>query len=943
LRIDNDGARRRRRPPVDRSPAPTSDAVGWHESCRQSGVIHPSFHGAKRVGRRWRLLDIRPEERRVMVAAFLVLFGWLAAHTILETGRDALFLSRLPASQLPWMYLAMAVLAILFTRTRASSLAGGRALPALLAVCAGGTLLFWAAPLHGPWGLRALYVWTGLAATLISVAFWLLLGEIYTIAQARRLYASIGLGSQLGAMAGAAVARAMSGGLAPHHLLAAAAAVFLLTALGPARLVTAAAQAVHQDAPVRAAPIPLGPLDLRRETYLVRVAGLVLLSTVAFTLGDYVFRSAVAQAIPPARLGRFFASFYLTLGAVSIAAQLLLSGWLIRVLGVSRALAALPLLVIPGAIGVAAGAGLVGALLLKTIDGALRPSLNRVGTELLFVPVPENVRSRAKPTIDVFGARGGQALASLFILGTLASGGSTRVIAGTAALTCLAWAGLTLALQPHYLDVFRAAVRKGTLLDGSVLPTLDLSSLEAVFAALNSRDDGEVLAALELLGSQGRARVMPALLLHHPSKPVVLRTLTLLAATKRVDWLPVAERLMESGDAEIRAAALRARTTANPDESALRAAVRDPSPLVRATALVGLIGSRADTDGAWTGLRTLAASASSATRIAVAEAIEQQPAPVFAGALLRLAESPDARVLTHVARAMAKVKSRAFLPTLIGWLRARAVRDAAREALREHGDEGLRALDDALFDPRTPPRVREHIPRTISLFPPDEAVAVLQRHLLAERDGKVRFKILRGLGRIATDHPNVRFDPAVVREAAARTVDAAIEVLRFRVGLVRGAQKVPARSTPAHRVLVTLLRDKESHRIERFFRVIQLRFRNEDVRAIHWGLRNADRRVRALSRELLEHLLEEPLRGTVMALVDDLPDEERLARLARGPEPDEDYHGLLSAMVEAGSPSLRSLAALHADELGFAVGAVPGPFAAATDRHPSPVEHIDGR
>ena len=55
-----------------------------------------------------RLLDVRPEERRPTAIAFLVLFGILAAHTILETARDALFLARLPPSQLPWMYLAMA-------------------------------------------------------------------------------------------------------------------------------------------------------------------------------------------------------------------------------------------------------------------------------------------------------------------------------------------------------------------------------------------------------------------------------------------------------------------------------------------------------------------------------------------------------------------------------------------------------------------------------------------------------------------------------------------------------------------------------------------------------------------------------------------------------------------------------------------------------------------
>ncbi len=905
-------------------------------------------HPTQRIAGRWtswsRLLDLRPEERRVTLAAFLVLFGWLAAHTILEIARDALFLARLPAHELAWMYLAMAALAVLFTRTKASRLAGGRSLAALLGVSAGGTLLFWAAPLSGPWGLRALYVWTGLAATLISVAFWLLLGEIYTITQARRLYVAIGLGSQLGAMAGAAVVRGMASGLDPHHLLAASAALFLLTAVGPARFVTAAARTLHQEAPVDANPPPLEVRAIARHPYLARVAVFILLSTIAFTLGDYVFKSAVAQAVEPARLGSFFASFYLALNALSIVAQLFLSGWLMRTLGVSRALAVLPLVVMPGAMVVAAGAGLAGALLLKTADGALRPSLNRVGVELLFVPVPEALRAAAKPAIDVLGARGGQALASVFVLAVVAWGGGNRLIAGAATLTCLLWAGVALALRPHYLDVFRAAVREGGLLEGAALPALDLSSLEALFGVLNSREDGEVLAALELLADQGRARVLPALLLYHPSKPVVLRTLALLTDSGRVDWIPTADRLLESEDPDIRAAALRARTIAQPDERLLRRASQDTSPFVRATALVGLIGSGADPEDAWNGLQELAASPSLATRVAVAEAIERQPAPAFERLLLQLADSRDERLARHVARAMAKVRRPAFLATLIGWLSSREAREAAREALVEHGEEALRALDEALFDPRTPARVREHIPRTVSLFPPDQAVGVLQRHLLAERDGRVRFKILRGLGRIATDHPEVALDGTLVRKVAAGTVAAAIDALRFRVGLVNGAERVPARATPAHRLLVTLLRDKESHRIERFFRLLQLLFREEDVRAIHRGLRNADRRVRAASRELLENLLEDPLRETVTALVDELDDRQRLARLGTvsESEPADDYASFLTLMLETGSPSLRSLAAFHASEIGIPVRSVNGPLAAFGP--PASVgEHADGR
>ena len=390
---------------------------------------------------------MRPEERRVTVAAFLVLFGGLAAHTLMETARDALFLAHLPAHELPWMYLAMALLAVLVTQTRARVLVRGRALPAIFAAGAVGTLLFWALGGHGPWALRALFVWTGLLATFMFMAFWLLLGEMYTIAQARRLYAPIGLGNQLGMIAGAGVARAMAGALDTRHLLAASAAVLLVVALGPARILTSGVQVLRSETPVSPPATP-GALPLLRDSYLSRVGGLVLLATIAFTLGDYVFKSAVAEAVAPARLGSFFASFHLAVATLSIGVQLFLSGALMRVLGVSRALAVLPLLVLPAAVGVALGAGLAGALLLRTLDGALRPAINKVGIELLFVPVPEALRSSAKTAIEVFGVRGGQALASVAILAVVAWGAGNEVIASAAAVTCVAWAGLALALQP---------------------------------------------------------------------------------------------------------------------------------------------------------------------------------------------------------------------------------------------------------------------------------------------------------------------------------------------------------------------------------------------------------------------------------------------------------------------------------------------------------------
>jgi ATP:ADP antiporter, AAA family len=866
-----------------------------------------------------RLLFVRPEERRGTVAAFLTIFGTLAAHTLLETARDALFLARLPASRLAIVYLLIALVAVAVSqapwgRRRAS---GAFALSRLLGLGAAVTFLFWAL---GRWQssleLYALYVWTGLLGSLVVLQFWMVLGELYTLTQAKRLYSLVWTGSLLGAVAGAAAAR-MVADIAPASALVLASSILLaLTAVGPAL-------ALGRADAGRTRPRPRATLAdsvalLKSDAYVRGLAVLVLVSTAALTLGDYVFKSAVARSVPAQSLGTFFGGFYTVLNLLALVAQVVAGGWLFRALGLHRALWVLPALVFVGASGVALGGGLVAALLLKGADGSLRNSLHRTGTELLYLPLADGVRAQAKPLIDLVGQRGGQALASVLILSeTLLRRGDVVLAAASAALS-LVWIAWISDLKGLYLDVFRSALREGTLRPAVDLPPVDLVSLETLFAALNSTDDNEVVAAMDLLAEEGRARLVPALILYHPSQKVVLRALELFASEGRVDFLPVAERLGRHVDAEIRAAALRASTRLRPEELHLRAAGTDASPLVRATAAVGLVAGGWGGDEARAVFDALLAEGSDETSIALARAIAAQPSAVFEEPLLRLADGGSERALVAVASAMGAVRSPRFLPALLGFLGAREVRAEARAAFLAHGEEGLAFLDEALGDQGMPVELRRNIPRTVALFPAAEAAAVLARHVVGEPSGAVRYRILRGMNRLAAS-PDVRFDPALVRSATNATMAAVFRLLHWRSVLEQGAKQRPGRSTPGHDLLVQLLRDKEEQAIERLFRLLALRHRGEDFKGIFRGLHSSEPRARASSRELLENVLEPALRDPVLAVVDDGGDAARLARAGTAYVPDAlEYEDVLSLILQTGGESLRCVAAHHVGELRLA-------------------------
>lgn len=873
------------------------------------------------------LPDIRADERRATYAAFFTLLGVMTGHALLETARDALFLARLAPTRLPWVYLAIAAVSVALFAWQQQRGPGSQNRKSLRSWLIGSALVtfgFWLLVRgRGTWTLYAFYTWTGVFATLVIVRFWILAGDLFTVSQAKRLFAFIGAGSAAGAIAGATLARLLTVALPAQHLLLAATGVLLLTALGPLQRLPEPEAEAEEPRPSRAGP---GAPEIARAVqtawgrpYLRRVAGIVLVSTVAVTLIDFIFKNAVAQSVEADRLGAFFAGTYLWLSVLGLGAQLLLVGPLLRRLGVSRVLSLLPALLLLGAAGVAAFGGLLTAFVLKSFDGLLRHSLHRTATEVLFVPLAGELRSRVKGVIDVIGQRGGQALASLGILAAAAVGHTELILALVVMALAAVWIRIAISLQDHYLALFRETLGEVSLRTHLDFPGLDLSSLEALIAALSSPDDDEVLAAIDLLAEQDRVRLIPALIFYHPSARVVVRSLELFSRVGREDFLPLKGRLLEHPDQEVRAATLRSLAWMNPDPELAARFVTDPSPIVRCTAWVGLVSfgvasaERADRE-----IRALARGGSAEERLALARAIRFSPGAAFAEVVVLLAASRELPVRLAAARAMREILNPSFIPALLEMLPHRGLRREARRTLTAIGSTALAELDRALADPDLDRKIRRQLPRAIGDFEAGPAAEILMRRFPIEADGGVRYRILRALGRLQARHPELTLDAEVLGIAAEETLAMVFSLMNWRELLARGAREDPARATHVQEMMLTLLEHREALALERLFRLLSLLHPGQDLRSIYRGTRSAKRDLRASSRELLETLLRPPMRDPLLALVDDLPNRDKLARAGRYLAPmSDDYEAVLMSLLDRGGVALRCLVAYQAGELGL--------------------------
>lgn len=854
---------------------------------------------------------IPPAERHATAAAFVTLALVLAGHAVLETARDAIFLRALPPTQLPWVYLIIAVLTLVVTSLEASVARGVRRRDLLSAFLFGSSIvtagLYAIADFESITSIWMLYVWTGVFATVATIHFWLSLSAAFTVTQAKRLFGIVGAGALVGAMGGSALARVVVSVTATHHLVVVAALCFALAAasahFGLRRALRGSAVQPVDDVPLREA---LG--TLKRNTYVQRVVVFVLLTTLAVTFADYAFKREVADTIDPARLGSFFATYYAALNAIALIVQVAAVGFLLDRLGVPRTLAVLPALLAGGGLWALLGGGLPAVLFLRGTNGVLKHSVHRTATEVLFVPLPGRERDYARTAADAVGHRVGQALASLVILAGVWLVDEGPFVMWAIVIAAVLTTVMALRSRASYLDLFRKRLGADARRSRRRLPPLDRHAVEVLVGALDSPREREVLASLDILREQRRMDLVPALILHHPSPRVVRRALRGFVDTGRSDFVPTALRV-ETRDAELRAALLRAVAAVEPNEAVLRDALRATSRRVRATAIVQLtsLGRMAPMEAH---ARLGVLMTNPGVRRAVAAAMSVRPCPPLAGLLRKLARDEDPTVRAEAVLAMAESGDPSDWVTLRDSLRERALRPLARRGFVVAGEPGLAFLVDALEDERLPLAVRLHVPRSIARFEPSLAVAPLWSRLAREPEPGVRYKILRALGSLARRSGGLALDGAEVRALLTAGLARCERILAWRAGLERGASEDSRRATVTGAVLRDLLDEELEHELEQTFRVLALRHPSEDFRSIHRGLGSGDPVLRASCEELLSEVLPHDDRRALLELVG-------AERGARPPiEADGDVVVVLASMIAGRSEPLAAVAAAYAAELG---------------------------
>ena len=871
-------------------------------------------------------VDARPDECAVCLLLFLLHFLLLAFQYVGKSLRQSSFIDALGAEQLPSVYLAVALLSypvlLLYGRLvrvfRLDRLLAGLTLLAAIVTVGFG---FWFRRVGDGEGLAAasvaFYLWTAVAAILLVSLFWSLSSHVLHARQARRLFGFLGAGGLLGSIAGGQVARVGS------HVAGASGALFLgagLLALGSAMALVFGrrfglrcerdAEDEVPSAPVGGEPDEQVDVQLRtardglgtvlRSSYLRRVSVLMLLAATVAQIVDLQFGWAVERATETLhQRTATFGNLYSVMGLAAFVFQLLFTSRIHRRFGVGFALRVLPVTNGLGAAAFLAAAFFAPAFVLpvlwavKATENGLRYSLDQSTRELLFVPVPENRRPRAKAFVDVFVQRAAKGLAALLLLSVTFGWISVPATAWIALVCVVGWLAVLGTLQRHYVAGFRDGLVRRLLSGGAPGLRLDLrdgETLETLVAGLGSGDAREVQHSVELLDAHDRGHLVPPLMLCHDDPDVRLAVLGVLRrdrlSDRRRSAEPWVERLLSDPEPPVRVAAIR--TLAALSEEDLRgpmeARLNDADPRVRAVA-ASYLATLDDPDLlslADSSLAEMMADTDPAVRAEAARALGELDEPRFQTGIVQLLYDPDVAVVRATLAAVRDRTQRCepntlYMPTIISLLHRRRLKHEAREALAAYGEMAMPVLRHFLLDPQEPIWVRRGLPKTIARIGGDEALRVLVEALNVA-DSFQRRKVVEALTALSAGS-DFCLDPAVLDDRIGAECR---EYLRHQLDLwsLESLAGDGLAGDGSH-LLLRLLRDRLGRQQDLVFGLLALRHPGHDVATARRGLRSQRESVRAHAVEYLDNLTAGEVRQWVLSLIDDVPRAERIRQAQR--------------------------------------------------------------
>ena len=660
--------------------------------------------------------------------------------------------------------------------------------------------------------------------------------------------------------------------------------------------------------------------EIRESALLSSIAAMGAVIAVVAVIVDVQFNEVVERAfVDKDRKTSFFGQFFAALNALAVVIQLFATPRVLTRLGVGTGLMVLPLSLGVGTLALLGVPSLFAAVLPKLADGALRHSVHKAATEILFIPVPAAVQRRAKLFLDAAVdsiATGAGAL--LVLLATRHLGISYEGLSLASLLLIGTWLYIVRGLQRSYVDGFRQALARRELeLSGLTTNISEASTLDALMGALSGRTARQQQYALDMLALAKAPRIVERVvpLLTHALPAIRLRALRALQPQGGPPLLEEVRPLLQDPDVDVQVEAVHYLCSRGPTDpvACLREYLGGEDPSLRAAAVgaIASYGSPAERqlidDALIDGLLAVPEAESEPVRVHIARALGTESSGELSSHWQRLFDDRSERVVRQTIESAGLALNPVLIDRLFEMLDDKRYRMDARIALARYGEPVLARIAERLKDPATSDGARRILPRVLARIDSQRSVEILLDYLQRDEPA-VRRAVILSLEKLRGRFPGLSFDDPRV-EALLYA-----EVERF---WLFGRARVPfekLEATPPRKLLMDTLSQRRDDCVRHVFLLLGLRFPVRDMSTAYVALTSGRPELRASATEFLDNLLPRDLKEAIIPMFDGnaLGVGERSKP---GSDPLEDENAALQALMEAPDPWVRACA-LYATQGG---------------------------
>ncbi len=891
-----------------------------------------------------RALGLTGPELRQAFPLFGYLFLTMASSVASKAARDALFLDRYRAIDLPYVDIAIAVLvgvtAAVYIRIGQRTNLRNLLVGSILFFAANAIVFwFWAVLSSYESGLLfvLIYVWVGVFSVLAPSQVWTLANYVMTTREAKRSFGFIGSGAILGWIVGGLATRTLVSRLGTESMLGIVALSLLACAILVILIWRNRPDYVDGHHPA-SGPDPQagglwGSLALvRNSPYLRAIAWLVLVSAMATTVAGWQFKAIAKASIPGTDdLAMFFGTFNMIAGIVSLVLQLLLTGRVLRTAGVGAALFIVPTAMLMGSAGVLIMGSLVAAATLKASDQVLRYSIDKATVELLYLPVAAADTFRVKSFIDMVVYRAGDAVGGILVLLFAAALGVSPVDMAWIGMALVAgWIAAAYVARRQYVENLRESIHQHRVdSERASLPVMERDASRLISSRLKGTTR-EIAYALSLFEMAHDRKVHPAVrgLIHHEQPEIRRQAIALLARAGDASVKAEVEKLLSDPSLDVRTEALLYLTAFDQTDPLERIEqlgdFEDFSIRAALVAFLARPGRSQNVEAARLVLAKMAEEPGEEgrrTRLEATRLIEMLP-DLFDRELRTLLDDEDVEVARAAIVAAGRLKKRVLIDRLIDRLREPGLAEAAAAALAQFGDRIVGTLRDYLTDEEMPMEVRREIPKVLQAIGTGAAHAVLTESVL-DKDVVLRYHTIAALNKLGQAHPERSTDRKLIESVMAAEIMGHYRSYQVLATLgtalearAPGAATAPGWDDAANPIAHGLKESMEKEE-ERIFRLLKILYPEYDMHSAYVGLQSADPVVHDNTVEFLDSVLPPEVRALIVPLFDrQVSVQERIAtanRLLGATLTDREE--AIEVMAISQDPWLRSCAAYAMGEM----------------------------